>query len=124
MGFEKANETSRLTLGAGCQGAWGKSGETLGRQLEGEKRRAGGRYGSVTEKGLPMFSRQSVSPTVTYVKRNDGQLEKQLHDALNERGQLCLVTGPSKTGKTTLYREVLDRRNELPLVSNATEQRR
>jgi hypothetical protein len=55
-------------------------------------------------------------PTVTYVKRDNGKLEKQLNAALNERGQLCLLTGPSKTGKTTLYREVLASRTELALV--------
>lgn len=55
-------------------------------------------------------------PTVTYVKRDSGSLEQLLNSALNESGQLCLVTGPSKTGKTTLYREVLSQRGELPLV--------
>lgn len=55
-------------------------------------------------------------PTVTYVKRDSGRLERQLRDSLNERGQLCLVTGPSKTGKTTLYREILAERGEVPLV--------
>ncbi|WP_458096172.1 ATP-binding protein [Roseomonas sp. WA12] len=55
-------------------------------------------------------------PTVTYVQRDSGKLEKLLRSALNESGQLCLVTGPSKTGKTTLYREVLASRDELPLI--------
>jgi len=55
-------------------------------------------------------------PTITYVKRDSGKLENQLSAALDERGQLCLVTGPSKTGKTTLYNEVLRRRGEVPLV--------
>jgi hypothetical protein len=55
-------------------------------------------------------------PSVTYVQRDSGRLEKQLRNALNERGQLCLVTGPSKTGKTTLYKEVLKDRGEFPLV--------
>lgn len=55
-------------------------------------------------------------PTVTYVQRDRGKLEFQLNAALNERGQLCLVTGPSKTGKTTLYREILARRGEVPLI--------
>ena len=55
-------------------------------------------------------------PTVTYVERESGALEQQLSGALNERGQLCLICGPSKTGKTTLYREVLRRRNEEPLI--------
>ena len=55
-------------------------------------------------------------PTVTYVKRDSGSLEQLLTGALNEAGQLCLVTGPSKTGKTTLYREVLSQRGELALI--------
>ncbi|MGO4123567.1 hypothetical protein AB4Z01_04165 [Inquilinus sp. YAF38] len=55
-------------------------------------------------------------PSVTYVERKNGALEKRLKDALNAKGQLCLVTGPSKTGKTTLYREVLKNRNEIPLI--------
>lgn len=55
-------------------------------------------------------------PTITYVQRDNGRLEKQLRDALNERGQLCLVTGPSKTGKTTLYKEILKERGEIPLI--------
>lgn len=45
-------------------------------------------------------------PTVTYVKRQDGVFEKQLSDALDSKGVLCLLTGPSKTGKTTLYTQV------------------
>src|SRR4051794_7379869 len=55
-------------------------------------------------------------PTTTYVKRDAGKLEGNLNSALNERGQLCLLTGPSKTGKTTLYREVLSQRGEVPLI--------
>jgi hypothetical protein len=55
-------------------------------------------------------------PSITYVKRDSGRLEKQLRDALNERGQLCLITGPSKTGKTTLYKEILSERGDVPLV--------
>lgn len=55
-------------------------------------------------------------PTVTYVKRASGALENLLRSALDERGKLCLVTGPSKTGKTTLYKEVLKSRGEIPLI--------
>jgi hypothetical protein len=55
-------------------------------------------------------------PTITYVKRSDGQYEKAINRALDERGQLCLITGPSKTGKTTLYKNVLTERGEIPLV--------
>lgn len=55
-------------------------------------------------------------PTITYVARDSGKIEKLLSSALDERGQICLVTGPSKTGKTTLYREVLSQRGEIALV--------
>lgn len=55
-------------------------------------------------------------PGVTYVKRDSGKLEVTLAHALDEHGQLCLITGPSKTGKTTLYTEVLKHRGEIPLV--------
>lgn len=46
-------------------------------------------------------------PTTTYVVRQDPSLEDTLNDALKYRGNVCLVTGPSKTGKTTLYTKVL-----------------
>lgn len=55
-------------------------------------------------------------PSITYVKRDSGKLETDLSNALDESGQLCLITGPSKTGKTTLYTEVLQRRSEMPLI--------
>lgn len=55
-------------------------------------------------------------PSVTYVHRSNGKLETALNNSLNESGLLCLVTGPSKTGKTTLYRQVLSSRNEIPLI--------
>ncbi len=55
-------------------------------------------------------------PTITYVARDSGKLERELNSALDERGQICLITGPSKTGKTTLYREVITKRQEVPLV--------
>jgi hypothetical protein len=55
-------------------------------------------------------------PGVTYVRRDNGKFELILDSALREKGQICLITGPSKTGKTTLYREVLARRKELPLI--------
>ena len=55
-------------------------------------------------------------PSITYVERGNGTLERDLNGSLNESGQLCLICGPSKTGKTTLYREVLRRRAEAPLT--------
>lgn len=60
-------------------------------------------------------------PTVTYVKRKQGALESLLKRALDEGGQLCLITGPSKTGKTTLYKEVLLERGEEPLVVSCSK---
>jgi predicted AAA+ superfamily ATPase len=55
-------------------------------------------------------------PTVTYVERDSGNLERRLSGYLDEAGQLCLITGPSKTGKTTLYRQVLQKRGAIPLI--------
>lgn len=46
-------------------------------------------------------------PTITYVNRDRGKYEKDLKDSILSEGQLCLLTGSSKTGKTTLYKKVL-----------------
>lgn len=46
-------------------------------------------------------------PTITYVERDHGKIELRLKNALDTSGQLCLITGPSKTGKTTLYKKVI-----------------
>jgi len=46
-------------------------------------------------------------PTITYVEREKGTNEKKLETGIRNPGQICLVTGPSKTGKTSLYRKVL-----------------
>ena len=46
-------------------------------------------------------------PTATYVERDNGKYEQNLSSALDAEGKLCLLTGPSKTGKTTLYTKVL-----------------
>ena len=55
-------------------------------------------------------------PTITYVRREAGKYERLLSGALDVKGQLCLLTGPSKTGKTTLYKRVLEERKVLPLT--------
>ena len=55
-------------------------------------------------------------PKATYVKRQEGEFEKRLNASLNAKGKLCLLTGPSKTGKTTLFHEVLQERKEEALV--------
>lgn len=54
-------------------------------------------------------------PDVTYVHRDGGRYDDLLSASLDTGGQLCLVTGPSKTGKSSLYRHVLDSRNERPV---------
>jgi hypothetical protein len=54
-------------------------------------------------------------PTITYIEREQGKYEKELTDVLEIKGRLCLITGPSKTGKTTLYSKVLGQKNTLPI---------
>lgn len=55
-------------------------------------------------------------PTITYVKRQYGVYEKRLEASINSAGSLCLLTGPSKTGKTTLYQKVLEQLSMDPLL--------
>lgn len=56
-------------------------------------------------------------PTTTYVLREEGKYEKDLSSALDANGTLCLCTGPSKTGKTTLYSRVLSDKSLQPLIA-------
>jgi hypothetical protein len=55
-------------------------------------------------------------PTVTYVHRKDEKFEETLKSGILNSGQLCLITGPSKTGKTTLYKKVLEELGRQPLI--------
>ena len=55
-------------------------------------------------------------PTITYVKRENGRYEKQLGDSIDSKGIICVLTGPSKTGKTTLYTQVVRSKELEPLV--------
>ncbi|GJL51538.1 MAG: hypothetical protein NPIRA01_27650 [Nitrospirales bacterium] len=55
-------------------------------------------------------------PEATYVQRQNGKFENSLIASLNAKGKICLLTGPSKTGKSTLYNRVLQDRNQEPLV--------
>ena len=50
----------------------------------------------------PLASRQQLTSSETM-----GKYEQNLSSALDAEGKLCLLTGPSKTGKTTLYTKVL-----------------
>jgi hypothetical protein len=54
-------------------------------------------------------------PSVTYVSPSSGHYESMLRTAIENRGTLCLVTGPSKTGKTTLVSKVAEQ-CELELI--------
>ena len=47
-------------------------------------------------------------PKYTYVSSTDGKYENDLGDFIESSGTLCLVTGPSKTGKTTLVSRVAE----------------
>lgn len=60
--------------------------------------------------------RSSGQPTVTYVERSAGRYERDLRSALDAAGQICLLTGASKTGKTTLYKRVLSETNYSSLI--------
>lgn len=55
-------------------------------------------------------------PTSTYVRRDKGIFERELSDALNTKGKIALLTGPSKTGKSSLYLHVLSERRQSPLT--------
>jgi hypothetical protein len=46
-------------------------------------------------------------PTYTYVEQDNGVYEKNLKSGILSQGTICLLTGPSKTGKTSLYNRVL-----------------
>jgi hypothetical protein len=54
--------------------------------------------------------KENGQPDVTYVKRAGGQFEEKLSEALDRPGVICLLTGISKTGKTTLRTKVADSR--------------
>lgn len=68
--------------------------------------------------GLPVrevFKSLGV-PVSTYVRRDKGKFERELTDTLNTKGKLALLTGPSKTGKSTLYSHVLAEKELAPLT--------
>jgi len=62
-----------------------------------------------------VFKTQGV-PTYTYVSTSDGSYEQDLREAIANKGTLCLITGPSKTGKTTLVKNVCSLVDLQPIV--------
>lgn len=62
-----------------------------------------------------VFNGLSV-PSITYVAQENGVPEKLLKQGILESGTLCLLTGSSKTGKTTLYKHVVESLNRVPLI--------
>jgi hypothetical protein len=60
-------------------------------------------------------------PLKTYVAQEDGAYEDLLASGIESGGKLCLLTGSSKTGKTTLYHKVLRERRLEPLIVQCDE---
>jgi hypothetical protein len=60
-------------------------------------------------------------PKYTYVSTTNGKYEVDLQDFIESRGTLCLVTGPSKTGKTTLVARVAYNLGMTPLHVRCVE---
>lgn len=60
-------------------------------------------------------------PKNTYVAQENGYYEDLLREGIESRGKLCLLTGSSKTGKTTLYRKILADMNLQPLIVRCDE---
>lgn len=61
-------------------------------------------------------------PTHTYVERESGSFENKLKANILSEGNVCLLTGPSKTGKTTLYNKVLKDLDYNPLLVRCDEE--
>lgn len=57
-------------------------------------------------KALEVFTPAGV-PTITYVERDGQKLEKALRDAIRTPGLITSLSGPSKSGKTTLINKVI-----------------
>lgn len=55
------------------------------------------------------------TPLETYIPREKGKFETELKQGLLEDGVLCLLTGSSKTGKTSLYNKVLSDLDKIPI---------
>jgi hypothetical protein len=56
------------------------------------------------------------APTYTYVSVSNGSYERELSNSIQTAGTLCLITGPSKTGKTTLASKVCQKLRMKPVT--------
>lgn len=61
------------------------------------------------------------TPVVTYVERDNGKYESELTNALTARAAICVLAGPSKTGKTTLYRDICRQLRIEPVVVHCAD---
>lgn len=66
--------------------------------------------------GIASVFKEKGKPDYTYVPRDDGEYEQRLLNAISSNGTLTLLTGPSKTGKTTLYKQVFQKQKLTPVV--------
>lgn len=55
-------------------------------------------------------------PSITYVSQENGKYETALQKGIEQNGTLCLLTGSSKTGKTTLYKKIFSSLCKEPLI--------
>lgn len=54
-------------------------------------------------------------PTHTYVRRDDARLEQELIDAIETPNMVTSISGPSKSGKTVLFRRVVKTEDSVDL---------
>ncbi|MGN6257476.1 MAG: hypothetical protein ACTHN3_06970 [Solirubrobacterales bacterium] len=71
-----------------------------------------GDFGEVEKPRREVFLRHEVfvvggQPTVTYNPRPTQGIDQRVRDYLDERGRILCITGPTKSGKTVLVRQVV-----------------
>ena len=58
------------------------------------------------------------TPTITYVEREDLKLEENFRSYLELPKMVVSISGPSKSGKTVLIKQVLDDDNIIPIIGS------